>query len=209
MGATDGSHGFGARAYSLDGIRFLAETGFEFAEIDWKDPQVVSAALADLIALQDRYGIVYLGDPSAGGTNVDEDLLDVNQLAIPAFGENGPFQPPHYMKTPKRWNFDVSVFKNFNINEDMRIQVRGGFFNIFNSAYPLVRQGAFSDVDLDLNTVCLAEQDGIPNGSGGTSDGVCDPTEGFVLTDVAQRNFGSIITKRGKRIVELAVKFYF
>lgn len=60
MGGIDGPSCFGARAYSLDGIKYLAETGFTFAEIDWKDPRVVSAELAQLVALQDRYGIVYL-----------------------------------------------------------------------------------------------------------------------------------------------------
>ncbi len=68
-------HCFGARAYSLDAVRFLAEAGFGFAEIDWKDPQAVSAVLADLAVLRDRYGIVYL----AHGPN-ERDPFDVDGI---------------------------------------------------------------------------------------------------------------------------------
>ncbi|MCP4544286.1 MAG: sugar phosphate isomerase/epimerase [Chloroflexi bacterium] len=72
MGKTDG---FGARAYSLDAIKFLAKAGFEFAEIDWKDPQIVSATLADLAVLQDRYGIVYLAHGPNEGNPFDVDEI--------------------------------------------------------------------------------------------------------------------------------------
>ncbi|MCR4407912.1 MAG: sugar phosphate isomerase/epimerase [Anaerolineae bacterium] len=51
---------FGARAHSLDDIEFLAESDFEFAEIDWKAPRLVSQRLAELAILRDKYGIIYL-----------------------------------------------------------------------------------------------------------------------------------------------------
>lgn len=51
---------FGARAHSLDDIEFLAEADFEFAEIDWKDPRLVSQRLAELAILRDKYSIIYL-----------------------------------------------------------------------------------------------------------------------------------------------------
>ena len=66
----------GARAYSLDGIRFLAEAGFDFAEIDCKEPRVLSAKMADLAALQDTYGIAYL----AHGPN-ERDPFDLDEIA--------------------------------------------------------------------------------------------------------------------------------
>jgi hypothetical protein len=40
-------------------------------------------------------------------------------------------------------------------------------------------------------------------------DGVCDPTQGFHFSDYAKENFGKILTKRGHRVVELAVRFEF
>ena len=66
---------FGARAYSLDAVKFLAEADFEFAEIDWKDPRLVSAELTKLAALQDGYGIVYL----AHGPN-ERNPFDVDEI---------------------------------------------------------------------------------------------------------------------------------
>ena len=66
---------FGARAHSLDGIRFLAGAGFEFAEIDWKDPRLLSAKMADLAALRDSCGIAYL----AHGPN-ERNPFDVDEI---------------------------------------------------------------------------------------------------------------------------------
>jgi hypothetical protein len=50
---------------------------------------------------------------------------------------------------------------------------------------------------------------GVPNGTGGTSDNICDPTGGFSFTQNTIDNFGKIILQRGKRVVEFALKFYF
>lgn len=66
---------FGARAYSLDAVGFLAEAGFKFAELDWKDPRLLSTQLAELTALRDRYGIVYL----AHGPN-ERNPFDVDEI---------------------------------------------------------------------------------------------------------------------------------
>ena len=67
---------FGARAYSLDAVEFLAEADFCFAEIDWKDPKVVIAQLTELAALWDKHGIVYL----AHGPN-ERNPFDVDETA--------------------------------------------------------------------------------------------------------------------------------
>ena len=67
---------FGARAHSVDDVEFLALAGFEFAELDWKDPRRVSRQLADLAALRDRCGIAYL----AHGPN-EHDPFDVDEIA--------------------------------------------------------------------------------------------------------------------------------
>jgi sugar phosphate isomerase/epimerase len=61
---------YGARAYSLDDIEFLAETDFAFAEIDWKDPQKLRGQMDELAMLGEKYSLAYLahgpneGDPS-------------------------------------------------------------------------------------------------------------------------------------------------
>jgi hypothetical protein len=51
--------------------------------------------------------------------------------------------------------------------------------------------------------------DGVPNGAGGTVDGVCDPSRGFSFTELTKQNFGKIVTKRGHRVIELAARFDF
>ncbi|GAB4236805.1 MAG: hypothetical protein Kow00109_10470 [Acidobacteriota bacterium] len=150
---------------------------------------------------------IYLCDPRTGNSGVGEAVLDLSCLGIPEFGETGPTQPPYYIRLVKgRWNFDVTLFKDFDFGEDRRLQVRAGFFNLFNQAYP---RNVGEDIRLTLNTVCNVEVDGVPDGVGGLSDGVCDPTQGFSYDDLTQAEFGEIVSKRGHRIIELALKFYF
>ena len=38
---------------------------------------------------------------------------------------------------------------------------------------------------------------------------VCDPTKGYRFTQNTKDNFGKILNKRGRRIVEFALKFEF
>jgi hypothetical protein len=158
-------------------------------------------------------GVAYKGDPRlSDGKDVGARILDINQLTIPGFGVSGPHQPPFNMRTPSRSNFDVSFFKNFNFTESRKIQFRAGFFNIFNQAYPTrvnVENANLSDIYLTLNTTCNRRVSGVPNGIGGTRDNICDPTGGYSFTADTLNNFGKITTKRGRRIVEFAFKFYF
>jgi len=169
---------------------------------------------------------VYLKNPTADNNKkVGDKLFDINALAIPGFGQSGPFQPPFYLRTPSRSNFDVSFFKNFKVSEKKTIQFRSGFFNIFNQAYPSrfdLGNPSNSDVNLLLDTmpkeladirqatgdpsaVCPTQ---VPDGAGNVVN-VCDPRLGTVFTPDTINNFGKITTKRGRRIVELALKFTF
>jgi hypothetical protein len=155
---------------------------------------------------------VYLGNPSISGSKLGDKVLDINSLAIPGFGDTGPTQPPFYIRTPSRSNFDVSFFKNFEISESKKIQFRTGFFNIFNQAYPTqfsYSNPAASDINLTLNTVCNRTVASAPNGVGGVRENFCDPTGGFSFTQDTIDNFGTIRNKHGRRIVEFALKFYF
>jgi len=138
--------------------------------------------------------------------------VKINSIAIPSFSNTGPAQPPFYLRFPSRSNFDVSFFKNFKISESKSFQFRSGFFNIFNQAYPTrydYTNPSNSDIYLTLTTVCNRQVNGVPNGVGGTKDNVCDPQGGFHFNDDTLKNFGKITDKRGRRIIELALKFYF
>lgn len=162
---------------------------------------------------------IYLGNPAVGGTNLGGHAFDITKLAIPSFPNTGPSQPPFYIRTPSRSNFDVSFFKNFSITESKKIQFRTGLFNIFNQAYPTqinttATNLGGTDMFLTLDTVCNVRTQ-VPNGAGGTSN-PCDPTKGFRFTDGRNgdrsdtlHNFGLITNKHGRRIVEFALKFTF
>ena len=159
---------------------------------------------------------------------VGSKAFDLSALKIPAFGQSGPSQPPFYLRTTARSNFDVSFFKNFNFSESKKLQFRAGFFNVFNQAYPTrydVTNPANSDINLILNTYSLDRHvngnpnlpisesgtcpGSAPNGTGGTRANVCDPAKGYAFTQSTLDNFGKITNKRGRRIVEFALKFYF
>ncbi|MFZ0428461.1 MAG: carboxypeptidase regulatory-like domain-containing protein [Acidobacteriota bacterium] len=155
---------------------------------------------------------VYTCNPQgSSNANLNGSYLNLDCLQIAPFGDTGPFQPPYYMKTPARWNFDVSVFKDFDFGEDRRLQFRAGFFNLFNQAYPVLTNGN-TDIRLTLDTICNQNVDNVPNGIGGTVS-TCDPTQGFSfdpLIDPGGANqFGEVTNKHGRRVIELALKFYF
>jgi hypothetical protein len=155
---------------------------------------------------------IYRGNPQLGGTALGAKAYDLSQLGIPAFPTTGPSQPPFYIRTPGRSNFDVSFFKNFNITETTKFQFRTGLFNVFNQAYPTqINVGSTSlggsDIFLALETVCNVRVN-TPNGIGGTAN-PCDPTQGFRYTQNTIDNFGKIVNKHGRRIVEFAFKFTF
>jgi hypothetical protein len=146
-------------------------------------------------------------NPQLDGTGAGEKIVDIGCVGVPGFGQSGPFVMPYYLRLPSRMNWDVSLFKNFNIGQSgKRIQFRAGFFNLFNQAAPSI---GTQDVDLNLQTTCNVRVNGVPNGTGGTSDNICDPTGGFSFTQNTLDNYGKVILERGKRVVELALKFYF
>jgi hypothetical protein len=148
---------------------------------------------------------VYESNPEIGGSGEGQRVLNINALAIPQYGSLGPYQPPFYLRGPFESNLDMTVFKNFQITEQKRLQFRAGVFNVFNQAFPT--NGG--DINTTLATTCNVVRNNVPNGSGSASNGVCDPTGGFSWTPSTLQNFGTIVNEHGRRIVELVVKFYF
>ena len=156
---------------------------------------------------------LYRSNPETGNTAVNAAYLDLSSIAIPGFGQSGPYQSPFYIRSPRRSNFDMTFFKNFNFSETMKLQFRAGLFNVFNQAFPNPDLG---DIDLRLDTRNVIDPTtgncyrfaNVPNGTG-TTDFVCDPTRGYEFTPETINNFGRIRSKHGHRRVELALKFYF
>lgn len=151
---------------------------------------------------------VYTCDPRLSGSKVGEKILDINCISFPAFGETGQVLPPYDIRTQARMNHDITLFKNFALPKGQRLQFRVGVFNIFNQAFWSTFV-AREDIDFTLETTCNRTIDNVPNGVGGTVNGVCDPTGGFSFTDNTIANFGKINLLRGRRIVEFALKYYF
>jgi hypothetical protein len=150
----------------------------------------------------------YTCDPRTGATGVGEKLLDLNCIGIPAFGQQGQVIAPYNLRTPSRSNTDLTLFKNFPIHGEQKLQFRVGFFDLFNTAYTTFSVSQ-NDVNLTLNAVCNVTVNHVPNGTGGFSDGVCDATQGFHFDQATIDNFGKINIKRGHRVVEFALKYYF
>lgn len=96
-------------------------------------------------------------------------------------GEGGPTLIP-VSYGPAFFDSDLGIFKNFQIKESMKLQFRVQAYNFLN--HPL---WSFNGSNLGLSFTQKAD------GSFANSS----------------PNFGTVTTKQGNRIVELAVKFYF
>jgi hypothetical protein len=148
---------------------------------------------------------VYTCDPRMSGGKVGEKVLDINCISVPEFGQNGDLIPKYNIRTPTRTNHDLTLFKNFTINGDQKVQFRMGFFNLFNQAFANTIIGG--DINLTLDTTCRVRGNA-PDGTGQTPS-VCDPTKGFDFTPQTKDNFGKINLKRGHRVIEFVLKYYF
>lgn len=95
-------------------------------------------------------------------------------------GQNGPIVPPEVFG-PAFFNSDLSLFKNFQMGESRKLQFRFSAYNFLNHPLWSFRNGSNNTrLNFDANTGQLA-----------------NPT------------FGTTTEKLGRRIVQLAVKYYF
>jgi hypothetical protein len=101
------------------------------------------------------------------------------QAPIP--GHNGSYQLP-YMKTPAFQNHDVSMFKNFEFSEHRKIQFRFSMYNFVNHPLPFFAGG---DPGLAMNF-----ENGVP-------------------TEETMEKFGRPALKKGRRLMQFALKYYF
>jgi len=150
----------------------------------------------------------YTCDPNLSNNGkVGEKILDINCISVPAFGQNGDLTPKYNIRTPTRTNHDLTIFKNFSTIAEQKLQVRFGFFNIFNQAF--ANTNITNDINLTLDTVCNVIVPGVPTGNGTNTTDACDPTKGFSYTQQTKDNFGKINLKRGHRVIEFVLKYYF
>ena len=99
------------------------------------------------------------------------------------------------------------MFKDFKLGGDRRLQFRVGAFNVFNQAYPTfrpnrrLRPGAADGVQPPRHGRAERQR---RHGSD-----LCDPTGGYHFSQNTVDNFGKVITKRGRRVVEFALRLFF
>ena len=151
---------------------------------------------------------VYSCNPSLNGQKVGEKLLDINCIGFPASGQIGDVLPPYDIRTPGSHESRHHAVQELRDHGDQKLQVRIGVFNLFNMAAASTSVDR-NDINLNLNTECNRVVNGVSNGVGGTVDNVCDVTGGFHFTQDTINNFGRINIRRGHRIVEFALKYYF
>jgi hypothetical protein len=181
------------------------QLGSDAMERAWYGTQDYAAAGG--LGLPGAITPTYSCNPNLGSSAAAGDKIwDISCIGIPAYGQTGPNNPPNILRLPGKSFHDLTVFKDFGFGGDRRLQLRFGVFNIFNQAYPDMIN--FADIDTNLETSCT-QVSGVPNGNGGTTDNVCVPTAGFSFTDNTVSNFGKVLTKRGHRTVEFAVRLFF
>jgi hypothetical protein len=105
--------------------------------------------------------------------------VNPNCFAMPtAIGQNGPTVLPA-IYGPGFFNVDMGLFKNFQIKESKKLQLRFNGYNFLN--HPL---WSFNGSNLNLSF---------------------DPTTGKVNAPL----FGTVTQKQGHRVIQTAIKFYF
>lgn len=109
-----------------------------------------------------------------------DQILNASCFSLPSPGENGTYVFPSNVRGPGYVNHDFAVFKNFNLGGVKRFQFRASFTNVFNHPQRAL---------VDANNLQLNYTDGVQSNS----------------------NFGILPrnNKYGRRIVQLAFKYYF
>ena len=139
---------------------------------------------------------LYLRPAAHRQLGVGEKILDLGCIPVPEFGKNGALVPTYDIRTPTRVNHDLTLFKNFAITGDQKLQFRAGFFNLFNQAFANTNIG--NDINLTLNTVCNARV-ARPGRRRRHSERL-RPAAGFPLHQQTIDNFGKVNLKRGHRV---------
>jgi hypothetical protein len=113
----------------------------------------------------------------------------------PQTGSNGTIIWP-YIKGPAYMNHDLSLYKNFKINERQSVQLRMNAFNFLNHPLPQFRTGSANDLTLNLKATQIA------NPGNPTS-----PTYTYVQAN--KELTGKPQFTVGRRVMEFAIKYEF
>lgn len=145
-----------------------------------------TAITGNLSGQQPRF--IVLNKPTYGDNGL---IINASDFAIPAIGAIGPYQR-NYLRNPGWNNHDVSVFKNFPFTKDgtRYVQIRGEFFNIFNSTQ-------FTTINTGSVTVTPGSSTAVFN------------TRPAGSTAVLGSFAGEYNAARDPRVIQLGIKVYF
>jgi hypothetical protein len=113
----------------------------------------------------------------------------------PQTGSNGTIIWP-YIKGPGYMNHDLSLYKNFKVNERHSVQLRMNAFNFLNHPLPQFRTGSANDLTLNLKATQIA------NPANPTA-----PT--YRYTQANPELTGKPTYTVGRRVMEFAIKYEF
>jgi hypothetical protein len=77
---------------------------------------------------------------------VGEKILNLSCIGVPEFGKNGSLMPHVQHPHATRVNHDLTVFKNFQVHGDQKVQVRSGSSTCSNQAF--ANTGISNDINL-------------------------------------------------------------
>ncbi len=158
----DKLHGFGRHVlggWSLTGI-FVARTGTPFTVYDCTNGFTVCIRMEQVATLNFTGPTNPLNSDATNGAD-HFNFIDLStQLPgagafsdVSGFTEVGPFPSDmtrrNAFRSPGYWNMDFGLYKSFRLRENLKLQLRSEFFNLFNHANLFV---SGSDAD-------IAEQD--------------------------------------------------
>jgi hypothetical protein len=141
-----------------------------------------------------------------------------NCFGMPAYGQQGPLQWP-YMRGPNYFDWDLALFKNFQITERQKLQFRISAVNWLNHPLHQFALAGNSDETLNFQDTYTVPILASATGSAGNecaflnrpvSHGVCQAS----VTGISPYNTNATTTgtpafKNGSRTLNFAVKYFF
>jgi hypothetical protein len=144
-------------------------------------------------------------NPLVKGAALGGNQINTDAFYIGGPGNIGPW-PNAYMRQPRITNFDLSVFKNFNLGaeEKRRLQLRLEMFNVFNNT-----EFSGRNQTTNLTTSAGATGSNVLRVADFSTLSITNNLRPAGSTSPLGSYFGEFSSARGPRIIQLAAKLYF
>jgi hypothetical protein len=149
----NGLGGVFVKGWQMNGI-FTASSGYPFEIQENRTAQVMAIGNRDNL----RPSLIPGGNSNPVRPGNPDAYVDASQFALAQVGMFGNLGR-NTVRSPGLVNFDGSVFKNFSLTEEHKVQFRAEFFNLFNRP----NFGAPVNGSSVPNNAMLVNTDGTPN----------------------------------------------